>query len=134
MKMWNSIWLNFEFHFGYWYNGTLLIYHGQSVDLNSHRLTLFILIQSLTRSAIDTRLEILNLQRMQMTCFTFILIDIPFCEKSKNKCKGFMKFYYFTNEKYCISIKWIGKKVKNSFPLKDKKISSLQNISCIMLS
>ena len=53
----------------------------------------------------------------------FLLIDIPFCEKNENKSKDFIKkFHHFTNGKYRISIKWITKKVKSLFPLKDKNI------------
>ena len=53
----------------------------------------------------------------------FLLIDIPFCEKNESKSKDFIKkFHHFTNGKYRISIKWITKKVKSLFPLKDKNI------------
>ena len=53
----------------------------------------------------------------------FPLIDIPFCEKNESKSKDFIKkFHHFTNGKYRISIKWITKKVKSLFPLKDKNI------------
>ena len=53
----------------------------------------------------------------------FILIEIPFCERNENKSKDFLrKFHDFTNSKYRISIKWITKKVKGFFPLKDKNM------------
>ena len=53
----------------------------------------------------------------------FILIEIPFCERNENKSKDFIrKFHEFTDSKFKISIKWITKKVKSFFPLKDKNM------------
>ena len=53
----------------------------------------------------------------------FILIEIPFCDLNERKSKDFVrKFHKFTDGKYRVSIKWITKKVKNFFPLKDKVI------------
>ena len=54
---------------------------------------------------------------------SFSLIDVPFCEKNKNKSKDFIKnFYHVTIGQFRISIYWITKKVKSLFPLKDKNI------------
>ena len=48
-----------------------------------------------------------------------ILIEIPYCEKNEKVSKQFIKkFYEFTN-KFEIIIRWITKKVKQLFKLKD---------------
>ena len=50
-----------------------------------------------------------------------ILIEIPFCEKNEKKVKDFMKkFHAFTDNNFQLSVKWITKKIKSLFPLKDK--------------
>ena len=51
----------------------------------------------------------------------FILIEIPYCEKNEKLSKRFMaKLNIFTKNYYDIAIKWITKKVRQLFPLKDK--------------
>jgi len=50
-----------------------------------------------------------------------IFFEIPFCQTNEIASKRFLsKFHEFTNNTYKTSIKWITKKVKNMFTLKDK--------------
>ena len=52
---------------------------------------------------------------------TFILFQIPFCESNEKASKPFLsKFHELTNNRYQVRIKWITKKVKTMFILKDK--------------
>ena len=51
----------------------------------------------------------------------FILVEIPYCEENKNTSKHFIKkFEIFTNHRYRIAIKWITRKVKSLFKVKNK--------------
>ena len=51
----------------------------------------------------------------------FILIEIPFCERNEKLSRSFIKkFHFYTAFTYRLSIKWLTKKIKNLFPLKDK--------------
>ena len=50
----------------------------------------------------------------------FLLLEIPYCEKDEIASKRFIKkFHQFTGDKYDIAVKWLAKKVKSLFPLKD---------------
>jgi len=52
-----------------------------------------------------------------------ILIEVPYCEKNEAVSKQFIKkFNKFTNCKYDIRIKWLTRKVKTLFHLKDRCI------------
>ena len=49
-----------------------------------------------------------------------ILIEIPYCDKNEMASKQFIKkFNKFTNDKYDIRIKWLTRKMKTLFKLKD---------------
>ena len=49
-----------------------------------------------------------------------ILIEIPYCDKNEVASKQFIKkFNKFTNDKYDIRIKWLTRKMKTLFKLKD---------------
>ena len=49
------------------------------------------------------------------------MFEFPYCPKNEIKSKPFMsKFHEFTNNEFETSIKWITKKIKNLFLLKDK--------------
>ena len=51
----------------------------------------------------------------------FILVELPFCESNENVSKRFIsKIHEFTENKYEVAIKWITKKVRSLFSLKDK--------------
>ena len=53
----------------------------------------------------------------------FLLLEIPFCEQNEIASKRFIKrFHQFTCEKYDIAVKWLTKKVKSIFPLKDRNL------------
>ena len=53
----------------------------------------------------------------------FLFLKIPYCEQNKIDSKQFIKtFYQFTGEKYDIAVKWLTKKVKTLFPLKDRNL------------
>lgn len=50
-----------------------------------------------------------------------ILLEIPFCQNNEETSKHFLrKFHQFTENRYHVNIKWITKKVKNLFILKDR--------------
>ena len=50
----------------------------------------------------------------------FLLLEIPYYEQNEIASKRFIeKFYQFTGGKYDISVKWLTKKVKSLFPLKN---------------
>ena len=50
----------------------------------------------------------------------FLLLEIPYCEGNENASKRFIKkFHQFTCDKYDTAVKWLTKKVKSLFPLKD---------------
>ena len=52
-----------------------------------------------------------------------ILIEITYCDKTEAASKQFIKmFNKFTNDKYDIRIKWLARKMKNIFKLKDPSI------------
>ena len=52
-----------------------------------------------------------------------ILIEIPYCGKNEVASKQFTKkFNKFTNDKYDIRIKWLTRKMKTLFKLKDPRI------------
>ena len=56
-----------------------------------------------------------------------MFLKIPYCEQNKIDSKRFIKtFYQFTGEKYDIAVKWLTKKVKTLFPLKDRNL----HLSC----
>ena len=53
----------------------------------------------------------------------FLLVEIPYCEINEQVSKTFIKrFHEFTNNKFKIAVKWITRKVKSLFPLKDRNI------------
>ena len=53
----------------------------------------------------------------------FLLLEIPYCEQNEIASKRFIKkFHQFTGEKYDIAVKWLTKKVKSLFPLKDRNL------------
>ena len=53
----------------------------------------------------------------------FILLEIPFCERNEKLSKSFIKkFHSYTAGSYRLSIKWLTKKVKTLFPLKDRNL------------
>ena len=55
-----------------------------------------------------------------------ILIEITYCDKTEAASKQFIKmFNKFTNDKYDIRIKWLARKMKNIFKLKDPSIHSV---------
>ena len=50
-----------------------------------------------------------------------ILVELPYCPQNQLVDKRFLsKFHQFTNQKFQVTIKWITKKVKSLFTLKDK--------------
>ena len=50
----------------------------------------------------------------------FLLVEIPFFEKNELLSKTFLKkFDAYTNSRFRVSIKWLTKKTKTLFPLKD---------------
>ena len=52
-----------------------------------------------------------------------ILTEIPFCVKNEIASKQFIKkFNYFTNYKRDVRIKWLARKIRTLFHLKDKSI------------
>ena len=52
----------------------------------------------------------------------FILVEITYCEENENASKHFIKkFEAFTNQCYRIEIKWITRKVKPLFKVKNKQ-------------
>ena len=57
----------------------------------------------------------------------FLLLEIPYCEKNEIPSKGFIKKFTqkFAGEKYDIAVKWLAKKVKSLFPLKDRNLHPL---------
>ena len=55
----------------------------------------------------------------------FLLVEIPFCEKKELLSKTFLKkFDAYTNSRFRVSIKWLTKKTKTLFPLKDRNTLS----------
>ena len=53
----------------------------------------------------------------------FLLLEIPYCEQNELASKRFIKkFHQFTGDKYDIAVKWLTKKVKSLFPLKDRNL------------
>ena len=51
----------------------------------------------------------------------FLLVEIPFCEKNEILLKTFLKkFDAYTNSRFRVSVKWLTKKTKTLFPLKDR--------------
>ena len=53
----------------------------------------------------------------------FLLLEIPYCEQNVIASKLFIKkFHQFNDEKYGIAVKWLKKKVKSLFPLKDRNL------------
>ena len=54
---------------------------------------------------------------------TFLLLEIPDNEQNEIASKRFIKkFHQFTGDKYDIAVKWLTKKVKSLFPLKDRNL------------
>ena len=50
----------------------------------------------------------------------FLMLEIRYCEHNEIASKQFTKkFHQFTGEKYDIAVKWLTKKVKSLFTLKD---------------
>ena len=50
----------------------------------------------------------------------FLMLEIPYCEQNEFASKRFVKkFHQFTDKKYDMAIKWLTKKVKSLFSLKD---------------
>ena len=55
----------------------------------------------------------------------FTLVEILYCEKNGNTSKHFIKkFEVFTNHRYRIGMKWIIRKLKSLFKVKDKTAHS----------
>ena len=53
----------------------------------------------------------------------FLLLEIPYCEQKEIASKRYIKkFHQITGEKYYIALKWLTKKVKSLFPLKDRNL------------
>ena len=53
----------------------------------------------------------------------FLLLEIPYYEQNETPSKQFLKkFHQFTGEKYDMAVKWLTKKVKSLFPLKDRNL------------
>ena len=53
----------------------------------------------------------------------FLLLKIPYREQNEIASKRFLKkFHQFTGDKYDIAVKWLTKKVKSLFPLKDRNL------------
>ena len=53
----------------------------------------------------------------------FLLLEIPYCEQNEIASKRFIKkFHQFTGDKYDTVVKWLTKKVKSLFPLKDRNL------------
>ena len=53
----------------------------------------------------------------------FLLLEILYCEQNEISSKRFIKkFHQFTCDKYDIAVKWLTKKVKSLFPLKDRNL------------
>ena len=51
----------------------------------------------------------------------FLLLEISYDEQNEIASKRFIKnFHQFTGDKYDISVKWLKKKVRSPFPLKDR--------------
>ena len=51
----------------------------------------------------------------------FLLLEISYDEQNEIASKPFIKkFHQFTGDKYDIYVKWLKKKVKSPFPLKDR--------------
>ena len=51
----------------------------------------------------------------------FILLELPFCIENEKTAKRFLsKFNTFTKDTFSIAIKWVTKKIKHLFPLKDR--------------
>jgi len=49
------------------------------------------------------------------------LLEFPYCSENETISKRFLsKFHEFTDQRYKVAIKWITRKVKSLFPLKDK--------------
>ena len=58
-----------------------------------------------------------------------ILIEVPYCDKNEDASKQFIKkFNKFTNDKYDIRIKWLTRKSKTLFKLKDLCIHPAFNV------
>ena len=52
-----------------------------------------------------------------------VLAEIPYCLKNENSSKQFIKkFDQFTNDTFDVRIKWLTKKVKTLFKVKDKSL------------
>ena len=50
-----------------------------------------------------------------------IIVEVPFCTKNELSSKQFIgKFYNFTRSKFDLWVKWITRKMKTLFKLKDK--------------
>ena len=53
----------------------------------------------------------------------FLLLEIPYFEQNEIASKWFIKkLHQFTGDKYDIAVKWLTKKVKSYFPLKDRNL------------
>ena len=53
----------------------------------------------------------------------FLLLEIPYCEQNEIASKRFIKkSHQFICDKYDIVVKWLAKKVKSLFPLKDRNL------------
>ena len=52
----------------------------------------------------------------------FLLLEIPYCEQNNDYKRFIKKFHQFTGEKYDMAPKWLTKKVKSLFPLKDRNL------------
>ena len=53
----------------------------------------------------------------------FLHLEIPYCEQNEIASKRFIKkFHQFTGQKYDMAVKWLTKKVKSVFPLKDRNL------------
>ena len=56
----------------------------------------------------------------------FIMFKIPYCSENELVAKRFLdKFHEFTKNTYDVGMKWVTRKVKSLFSLKDKKTRTL---------
>ena len=58
-----------------------------------------------------------------------IIVEVPFCTENETSSKQFMRnFHNFTGSKFDLRIKWITRKTKTLFKLKDKCLHPVRKI------
>ena len=56
-------------------------------------------------------------------CTCIVLVEIPYCLKNESSSKKFIKrFDKFTSDTFDVRIKWLTKKVKTLFKVKEKSL------------